>query len=70
MNKKKKFLGVALFLVTLNSYAEDKIKTFVDSEGDNISCQVNKTGETSCVNSHNENVICANTDKGYSCSSN
>ena len=69
MYKIKVFLSCILLLSASHVYA-DNVKSFTDSEGDHISCKIDKTGETSCSNEQGESVICANTDKGYSCSAN
>lgn len=67
-----KILITTILLVANSALADNTSKnlTFDDANGNRITCNVDSKGEPLCKNSNKENVICANTDNGYTCSSN
>lgn len=67
-----KILIATILLVSNSALADNTSKnlTFDDANGNRITCNVDSKGQSLCKNSNKENVICANTDNGYTCSSN
>lgn len=67
-----KILIATILLVSNSAIADNTSKnlTFDDANGNRITCNIDSKGQSLCENSNKENVICANTDNGYTCSSN
>lgn len=57
-----------MFTGITNAASDDKT-SFTDADGQSINCVI-KEGVAACKNAGGENVICANSDNGYSCSAN
>lgn len=72
MNNIKKFFACSLLTMIFTGIANattDTEKSFTDADGQSIHCVI-KEGVAACKNAGGENVICANSDNGYSCSAN
>lgn len=64
----KKIAVLVLTMISFNLYAEDI--SFTDKNGQKIECHVDKSGQSNCLNSNKEVVICGNNENGdYVCSS-